>query len=176
MRKTRESCSRRSIRFRGHEYRHHRMSEELGSEELADNGTGERASVETVTQALGKVLASGMLHRIPRHPEHRNILLALLCLDLRRRYPYPEVEINRYLMAALETVRARVDHVTCRRYLVDLGFLRRDRAGIRYFLNFPKVESVLSDEAMTRAPDLVARAVAQGARRHKPRRGKSPRS
>lgn len=145
------------------------MSEEPGSGELAAASGGERASVEAVTAALGRVLASGRLHRIPRHPEHRDILLALLCVDLHRRYPYSEVEMNDYLRAALATVRAKVDHVTCRRYLVDLGFVRRDRAGMRYFVNFPKLESVLSDEAMDQAPELIAGAVAHGVRRRRPR-------
>jgi len=145
------------------------MSEETGTGELASISGAERASVETVASTLKKVLASGALHRIPRNPEHRDIVLALLCLDLYRRYPYTEVEMNAYLVAALEQVRARFDHVTCRRYLVDLGFVRRDRAGQRYFVNYPKLESLLSDEAMGEARGLVARAVAHGGRRRKVR-------
>ncbi|HEY5647806.1 MAG TPA: DUF2087 domain-containing protein [Pseudomonadales bacterium] len=129
-----------------------------------------RASVETVAQAIRKTMASGRLHRIPRHPAHRDILLAIVCLDLRRRYPYTELEMNEFLVPALAKMRARVDHVTCRRYLVDLGFVRRDRAGLRYLVNFPKIESVLSGEAMARGWDLVDQAVADGARRNEPRR------
>jgi len=173
------SCSRRSIRYRvreeqgdrdtGTSPQSDRMSEEPGAHELDSAGRAERASVETVALVLKKVLASGALHRIPRNPEHRDIVLATLCLDMHRRYPYTEVEMNAYLIAALEQIRAKFDHVTCRRYLADLAFVRRDRAGMRYFVNFPKVESVLSDEAMAQAHELVAMAVLRGSRRRRPR-------
>ncbi|MGE0626136.1 MAG: DUF2087 domain-containing protein [Pseudomonadales bacterium] len=144
------------------------MSEEPGDRELETPGAVEPASVETVRLTLKKVLASGALHRIPRNPEHRDIVLAILCLDMHRRYPYSEVEMNAYLVAALEKFRAKFDHVTCRRYLADLAFVRRDRAGMRYFANFPKLESVLSDAARAEAHQLVAGAVAHGSRRRKP--------
>ena len=38
--------------------------------------------------------------------------------------------------------------------LVDLGFVKRDRAGTRYFLNYPKLEATLSQEAMRSASEL----------------------
>ena len=107
------------------------------------------------------------LSRIPRHPERRDIVLAILCLEMRRRYPYTETEINEYLARALAALRANVDHVTCRRYMVDLGFMKRDRAGTRYFLNYPKVEATLSTEAIDAANKLVEHALAY---RRKPSR------
>jgi hypothetical protein len=100
------------------------------------------------------------LSRIPRHPERRDIVLAILCLEMRRRYPYAETEINEYLARALAALRANVDHVTCRRYMVDLGFMKRDRAGTRYFLNYPKLEATLSAEAIDAANNLVEDALA----------------
>ncbi len=128
------------------------------------------ASVDAVAAVLRKVLPEARLNRIPRHPEHRNIVLAIFCLGLRRRYPYTEVELNELLQEQLHLMCAAVDHVTCRRYLVDFGFVRRDRAGTRYFLNFPKVESTLSEEAMTSAADLVKDALnAKRGRSHAPR-------
>ena len=133
-----------------------------------------RASVQTVAAALKKSLPEAQLIRIPRHPERRNIVLAILCLGLRRRYPYKENEINDYLKSALAEFNSRVDHVTCRRYMIDLGFVKRDRAGIRYFLNYPKVESTLSEEAMESAQDLVEQALAN--RRRKPRDISVPRT
>ena len=128
-----------------------------------------RASVEVVSRVLGKVLVEGRLNRIPRHPEHRDIVLAILCLGMRRRYPYAETEFNKYLEGALIELRARVDHVTCRRYLVDFGFVKRDRAGTRYYLNGPKLESSLSNEAIASARDLIRKALAD---RRKSSRGR----
>ena len=127
--------------------------------------TSNRASVEAVSKVLGKVLIEGRLNRIPRHPGYRDILLATLCLGMRRRYPYAEAEFNEFLEGGLVELNARVDHVTCRRYLVDLGFVKRDRGGNRYILNYPKLESVLSEEAMASARELVGVALRTTRRR-----------
>ena len=102
----------------------------------------DQAGVHTT---LKKVLASGALLRIPKHPTHRQIVMALISLHLERRYPYTELELKDVLTQALSVFRAQVDHVTCRRYLVDLGFMKRDRAGSRYYLNFPQLEATLGD-------------------------------
>jgi hypothetical protein len=134
------------------------------------------ASVEDTAAVLRKVLIEGTLRRIPRNPHHREVVLAALCLDLRRRHPYPEMELNGQLKRALDGMRARVDHVTARRYLVDCGFLKRDRAGSRYFLNYPKLESTLSEEARSSAAALVADALANHRRspRRRPQRPITP--
>ena len=118
-----------------------------------------RASPAEVVMALNKALVTGRLERIPRKPGHRDILLALLCLHMRRRYPYTELEINGYLKEALKIMGAVVDHVTCRRHLVDFGFLKRDRAGNRYLLNYRKITSTLSDEALSSADVLLKEVV-----------------
>jgi hypothetical protein len=118
-----------------------------------------RASSETVASTLRKSLHEAKLPRIPRHPERRDIVLAILCLGMQRRRAYAETEFNEYLEGALAELRANVDHVTCRRYMVDLGFVKRDRAGARYILNYPKVESTLSDDAMAAAGKLVEDAL-----------------
>jgi len=119
------------------------------------------AGADEVAEALGKALISGRLRRIPRLPEHRAIVLAVLCSELRRRYPYSEVELNHALRQGLAHMNAMVDHVTCRRYLVDTGFLKRDRGGRRYLLNFPKLEATLALQARAAACDLVQQALAQ---------------
>lgn len=97
-----------------------------------------------VHDALKKSLPRGTLARIPRHPRRRDIILGLISLSLERRYPYGEIELNDLLSSTLSIMDSEVDHVTCRRYLVDFGFLKRDRAGSRYYLNFPKLESTLA--------------------------------
>ena len=126
-----------------------------------------RASVEDVAKTLRKVLPEARLHRIPTHPERREILLAVLCVGLKRRYPYSEPELNDVLKDRLAELNADVDHVSCRRFMVDLGFIRRHRAGIRYFLNYPKVESTLSDDAMDAAQGLVEEALAFNRKRRR---------
>jgi hypothetical protein len=119
------------------------------------------ASVAKVAEALTRVFASGRLTRVPRNPEHRDIVLGLLCRNLRRRIAYTEAEINAHLAGELASMKAEVDHVTCRRFLVDLGFLKRDRAGARYFLNTPRLEGALTPEALRDAGALLHGALGQ---------------
>lgn len=118
------------------------------------------ATREAVVQALYRALPDGRLQRIPRHPRHRDILLAIVALPMLRRYPYPEREINEFLQARLAQLRAKVDHVTLRRSLVDLGFVRRNRTGTRYFADFPRIEATLAPEVMASADALIADALA----------------
>ncbi len=118
-----------------------------------------QASTEVVSDVLSRTLRDGGLRRIPRNPHNRGIILGVLSLGMRRRYPYSEVELNEHLKHELSKLQASVDHVTCRRYLVDFDFIKRDRAGQRYFVNFATVESVLTDEAIALAEDLVQRTL-----------------
>lgn len=113
------------------------------------------ASAAEVATALQRVLASGRLLRIPRNPRHRDIVLAIVSRALRRRHPYTEPALNECLTAALDALHATVDHVTCRRSLVDHGFVKRDRAGTRYFLNYPKYEATLAADAMQAIEALI---------------------
>ncbi|MEZ5558614.1 MAG: DUF2087 domain-containing protein [Pseudomonadales bacterium] len=135
----------------------------------ATSTPGDRADID---RTLRRALVKGQLTRIPRHPGRRDLILATLCLRLRRRHPYTEIELNNYLRTRLERWPATLDHVTCRRYLVDLGFLKRDRAGRRYLLNYPRLEAVLTPEAAT-----VAEAFLQcGEHRHAGARTQPPAS
>jgi hypothetical protein len=128
-----------------------------------DNGTS-RASVEQVLEILTKAVP-GQLRRIPRHPDHREVVLAILCVGMHRRYPYTEIEVNEFFESRLAKLNSRVDHVTCRRFMVDLGFVKRDRPGTRYFLNYPKLEATLSAEAMASADELIDKVLAEAHRR-----------
>ena len=103
---------------------------------------------DTLDMVFKKVFAQGRLRRIPKHPNYRDVILAILSLPLQRRYPYTEPELNDELKSALAEMRADVDHVTARRYMVDLGFIKRDRAGMRYFLNYPKQQEILPEAAV----------------------------
>ena len=139
------------------------------------NEIGAGATSSETLEVLRKVLPDGRLQRIPRNPAHRDVVLALLCLDLQRRYPYAEQELNVVLGEGLARLDARVDHVTCRRYMVDLGFLKRDRAGTRYFLNYPKVEATLSEGAIAASASLIDSAIVWNRRRRRRSNGISRR-
>ncbi|MEM7098975.1 MAG: DUF2087 domain-containing protein [Pseudomonadota bacterium] len=124
------------------------------------------ASVETIQSVLQKVMNTGTLQRIPKHPDQRDVIMSLIALHLERRYPYTEVELKDVLTDALRPFNAKVDHVTCRRYLIDLGFMKRDRAGTRYFLNFPKLEaSLVSDITVETVHNLLLELEKQIAQR-----------
>ena len=97
---------------------------------------------------LRNLLRTGALQALPTHPQVLDTLLALATGGLARQRPYAEREVNEALSAWLESVRAKVDHVTLRRRMVDLGFLKRTKDGSRYFLNFGRVNGVLGDGAV----------------------------
>lgn len=120
----------------------------------------EPVSVQVVDKILRKVLIQGGLQRMPRNPAHCDVILALVSRNMQRRYPYTEIELNTYLADALAELRASVDHVTCRRYLVDCGFVKRDRAGERYFLNYLRLKEAVVSDVLSRAQELVADALA----------------
>ena len=106
-----------------------------------------------------KLFPEGRLNRIPKNPEHRDLILALLSLRMMRRYPYSEPELNEFLVEELSSINARVDHVTARRYLVDLGFVKRDTAGARYYLNYLRQQEVLPEPASGSAHSIVAEVI-----------------
>lgn len=106
------------------------------------------ASAEAALGVLDHVIRRPGLRRLPRKSRPRDILLAALCLNLQRRHPYAEPDVNAHLQTVLRQLGAEIDHVTCRRYLVELGFLRRDRAGARYFVDPNRMTGTLSGEAM----------------------------
>ena len=112
---------------------------------------GPPASAAEVVRALENVLRAGGLSRIPKKARAREILLAAVCVRMQRRRAYTEGQINETLESLLTIMKARVDHVTCRRALVDHGFIRRDRSGANYLLNTPRLELALSSDGMEAA-------------------------
>ena len=125
-------------------------------------GAGSAAGVDELTATLQRAFSTGGLRRVPKKPQDRDRVLALVAGRLRRRFPYDEPTLNGELRAWLQSLHAELDHVTLRRYLVDLGFLKRDRAGSRYFLNILQVREVLTEDAMA----VDAAAVCEAHRRH----------
>ena len=114
--------------------------------ELPD--TDSPATREAVEGLLRRLLQSGQLQGFPKHPGQRDTVLAVAATGLTRRRPYPEREINEALAGWLASVRADIDHVTLRRRMVDLGFLKRRTDGSVYFLNYGRVAEVLGDPAV----------------------------
>ena len=114
--------------------------------ELPD--TDSAAMRETVEGLFHRLLQSGQLQGFPKHPGQRDTVLAVSAAGLTRRRPYPEWEINEALAGWLASVRADIDHVTLRRRMVDLGFLKRRADGSVYFLNYGRVAEVLGDPAV----------------------------
>lgn len=100
------------------------------------------ADIDTL---LRNLLQTGALQALPANPHVRDTLLAVATGGLVRQRPYAEREVNDLLSAWLESVRSAIDHVTLRRRMVDLGFLKRTSDGSRYYLNFGRVAAILGD-------------------------------
>ena len=112
---------------------------------------------DTVETALRRILRSGSLEAFPTHPKDLDAVLAVAAVTLMRRRPYSEQEINAALVDWLESVHGWMDHVTLRRRMVDLDFLKRTVNGSRYFMNYGRVVEVLGDPAL----ELDAGAIVQ---------------
>ena len=125
------------------------------------------ATHQSVEELLRRLLQSGQLHGFPKHPGQRDALLAVAATGLTRRRPYPEWEINDALGGWLASVRADIDHVTLRRRMVDLGFLKRRTDGSVYFLNYGRVVEILGDPAVKVDAGAILNDILQerGARR-----------
>lgn len=115
----------------------------------------------SATDLLTKILVDGRLLRIPRHPTRRDLLLAIAACFIPRRHPHSEGELNDRLLRILARMDAQVDHVTLRRYLVDCGFVRRNRTGSRYLVNFPELERVIHHPNEDHAEHIISQALQQ---------------
>lgn len=71
---------------------------------------------------------------MPRKRRDQHIVLKSVALILVPNARYSETEINERLMRWRRTVARglEIDHVTLRRYLVDEGYVQRDRDGTSY--------------------------------------------
>ena len=90
------------------------------------------------------MFATGYLHKLPKRRGDRELLLGLTTLQFQRQHEYSENEVNEILKRwlALLSFRTATDHVTLRRLLVDLGYLKRDAPGNRYFANYGNLADV----------------------------------
>lgn len=108
---------------------------------MQESGPSPR-DIETL---LRNLLQTGALQSLPTNPHVLDTVLAVATGGLARQRPYAEWEVNEVLSAWLASVRTAIDHVTLRRRMVDLGFLKRTRDGSRYYLNFGRVVGTLGD-------------------------------
>lgn len=114
---------------------------------------------DAVETALRRILRSGSLEAFPTHPKDLDAVLAVAAVTLMRRRPYSEQEINAALTDWLESVHGWMDHVTLRRRMVDLDFLKRTVNGSRYFMNYGRVVEVLGDPALELDAGAIVREV-----------------
>ena len=116
---------------------------------------------------LRRVLRSGSLEFFPTHSRDLDVVLAVVATTLTRRLPYGEREINTALVDWLESVNGWMDHVTLRRRMVDVGFLKRTVNGSRYFMNYGRVVEVLGDPAIEIDAGAVTRDIVRDREKRK---------
>jgi hypothetical protein len=87
---------------------------------------------------------------LSRRPQDRHILLKSVVLTLDRAGEYAEPEINEALKRWLAHIGRSLDldHAALRRYLVDDGYLERDRDGSRYRVSAPERHQTLFEPAV----------------------------
>ena len=85
---------------------------------------------------LVALCTSGGGRGMPSHPRDLQILLKSMALCFSSSNNYSEKQVNERLKVWLREVgqNVEIDHATLRRYLVDAGYLRRDKAGQIYQL------------------------------------------
>ncbi len=93
-------------------------------------------SSQVFTKRLVALCTSGGGRGMPSHPRDLQILLKSMSLCFASQENYTEQQVNELLQAWLRDVgqHVEIDHATLRRYLVDTGYLKRDKAGQSYQL------------------------------------------
>ena len=119
----------------------------------------EPAGEDEVRTILTKLLTDHGWSNFPKKRRPRNIVLASVPLLMVRYRAYNEAELTHILQRWLGAANLSADHATCRRYLIDHGLVKRDRAGNRYIADYSRIEALLSADALVFAKELVARAV-----------------
>ncbi len=109
---------------------------------------------------LARLLKSGRLKRLPKSHKEQKIFAALAASIFDPQKRYSENELNEQLADWLSGfVRsASLDHVTVRRYMVDLGFLLRDAKGSVYRTNQAVISTVISPDARMVQPAEIYEA------------------
>lgn len=95
------------------------------------------ASIIRITEFKSRLAAlclRGGGRGFPRKQRDQHILFKSIILISETGRDYTEAELNERLIKWLSQVgrTVEIDHVSLRRYLVDAGYVTRDRAGRRY--------------------------------------------
>jgi hypothetical protein len=100
----------------------------------------EMISAETFVERLSRLGADRGPRRFPRGQRDREILMKSIVMVLDSGRSYPEVEIDRALVAWNQQGAPAIDtdHVSVRRLLIDHGHLKRTVDGRRYRVGFPR--------------------------------------
>lgn len=119
---------------------------------------------DEVTNLLRRTFKGGPMRRLPKKREDAEILLALSLVGLDPEGIFDETDMNLHLSAWLADISdegGSADYITLRRYLVDLGFLRRASDGLVYRVRGERVDEVLSESAKRIDPKKIFNEVTQ---------------
>jgi hypothetical protein len=127
------------------------------------------ANKPQVEQVLRRLLSGGVMTRLPRSRKDTEIILALAASFLDPRLTYSEPEINEQLNEWLAgfTDPTGMDHVTVRRFMVDLNFLSRDQPGSAYMANQATINLIIEPSARSIQPGYILEDVQQQRKQRK---------
>lgn len=111
----------------------------------------DKQQTETVLRRLFK---GGVIRRMPKNRKDAQTFLALAASNLDPQIKYSESEVNRELADWMADITCPIglDHVTLRRYLVDLCFLLRDASGSSYSANQTVINNAIDPSARSIQP------------------------
>jgi hypothetical protein len=114
---------------------------------------------------LKRLLANGPLTAMPKRPDDQALIARLAGTRFKADKAYREADVNEVLKDWLATFSAPygIDHVTLRRFMVDMQVLARDRSGSTYHLNSACLEGV--DATLDPARILAEASAEREARR-----------
>lgn len=110
-----------------------------------------------IDRLLRRLLKPGRMRRLPKSSNDARAFLALAASVLDPREDYSEQALNEQLADWLAgfASTSSLDHVTVRRWLVDLNFLMRDASGSSYRTNQAVINTVITPEARMVQPAVI---------------------
>jgi hypothetical protein len=113
-----------------------------------------KAELESIFR---NIFNGGAMDRLPKGRRNADAFLALAAASLDSQEVFTEAELNARLsdwMASFTNPR-QLDHVTVRRYLVDLSMLLRDPEGKSYRTNQTVISRQIAPDARTVQPKEI---------------------